>query len=495
MGSVNSQLSRVNGFGSSIALGHGTDRLKQASLQPLRFEFGKRSSGAIGQSGARSKGGRSKGKDKTAPKASLGVLSPVAGGSSTYEFAVTYTDNKAVKASSIDNNDIRVLGSNGYNQLAKQLAIVSSGKGKSFKVTYQIVSPSRIWAATDNGSYNIALQARQVKDSSGNFAAAQGLGAFSLTVPSHIITPPVGLDTIAPTASLKADKLVTSGGSTYDFTVTYTDNVAIDASTIDSNDLTVVDSKGSIQTVEKVSISGSGNSYTATYRLKAPGGTWNRADNGLYNIVVQPNQIKDVNGNSVVSSTVGAFSTDVPLRSTTRSGSSNTSNSATDFTLDIDTSAEIVQKFTFTYIERVPDVDPVTHVTQLKETPYKETLTPVGKIITFNSVEELFSPPVTGVPSTSGSYGGAIFESNVRSSFANSDLIYLARFNDYSRHEGSNNKFNVLVFGVKTSNPDRSNTLDLLNIALNGEDKNTTIDNNKVVYGSYEEAFYIEGLK
>jgi len=605
---------------SNSALMPEDSRLRRSNLDSMyRVELAKRSGQVTGSKWAgegdetRRKKGQSfrnlKGKDKKAPKVSLDVLSPVTAGNSIYEFIVTYTDNKAIKARSIDSNDIQVIGSNGYNQLAKKVGAVSSGKGKTFRVTYQVVAPNGTWDAADNqsysivlrnkqvsdssrnfvragslgtllvaiptggdiaptanldslgyftnnsttfdffitynddkaidvdslgdgdilvtgskgfsqlakkisvgtpnsdaslkaryrftapggtwdaadnGSYSINLQAGQVKDSGGNFASAQNIGSFPLTVPSAPVS-----DTIAPTASLKADtlnaakldaKLGTDGSTTYDFTVTYTDNVAIDGSTIDSNDITVVDSKGSIQTVEKVSISGSSNSYTATYRLKAPGGTWNRADNGPYNVVVQPNQIKDINGNSVVASTVGNFSVDVPLRSSISTQSSNSNNRATDFVLNIDNSARAVQQFKFTFSDVNGQVIPI--ITKLNFTS--------ANIDTAASLQDLFEKL--------GVYGDDTSTSTVKDNLKDSNVLYFAKFSTQPEANSLNGRptvwkysMNYLVFGIKTSDPNNSNPFGLLNIALNGGNEATKLVD--INFGTNEESFKVWRIK
>jgi hypothetical protein len=105
--------------------------------------------------------------DRFAPTASLSAFSPVEG-TSNYQFTVTYSDDVAVNISSFDNNDIQVVGPNGFSQQATRVSTNVSLNGTAHGVTYQITAPGGIWDTGDNGSYSIALLANQVSDTSGN---------------------------------------------------------------------------------------------------------------------------------------------------------------------------------------------------------------------------------------------------------------------------------------------------------------------------------------
>src|SRR5258705_3049860 len=58
--------------------------------------------------------------------------------------------------------------------------------------------------------------------------------------------------------------------------------------------------------------SGTGTSRITNYSITPPGGCWDAADNGTYSIVMQPNQVRDVDGNFVASGPVGSFNVLVP---------------------------------------------------------------------------------------------------------------------------------------------------------------------------------------
>jgi polygalacturonase len=238
--------------------------------------------------------------DSTPPTASATAANITTAGGTTYDFTVTYSDNVAVNASTIDSSDVRVIGSNGFNQLASLVSVNPSGNGTPRTATYRITAPDGVWDETDNGTYTLALQANQVGDTSGNFVAADTLGTFLVNA----------TDTIAPTVSATAANITTAGGTTYDFTVTYSDNVAVNASTIDGSDVQVTGPNGFNQLASLVNFnpSGNGTPRTATYRITAPDGVWDETDNGTYALALLSNQVSDTSGNFIPASSLGTFS-------------------------------------------------------------------------------------------------------------------------------------------------------------------------------------------
>jgi CSLREA domain-containing protein len=137
-----------------------------------------------------------------------------------------------------------------------------------------------------------------VKDAVGNVSAVYGSSA-SVTV-----------DKTAPTAGgLVAANVTTSGGTTYSFTVSFSDNLAIDSTSIDGSDIRVTGPGGFNQLATLVSVTpgGNGTPRTATYRITAPGGAWDTADRGAYAIAVEANQVFDTAGNGVGAASLGSF--------------------------------------------------------------------------------------------------------------------------------------------------------------------------------------------
>jgi hypothetical protein len=121
--------------------------------------------------------------DTTPPTGSIASAPPlIAGSTSAYTFTVNWTDNVAVKASTLGNQNLLVTNGSGYSQLA---TLVSTGltNGASLSATYSIPAPSGGWTTASDGTYTIGLQANQVADTSGNFALGGNLGTFSVNIP------------------------------------------------------------------------------------------------------------------------------------------------------------------------------------------------------------------------------------------------------------------------------------------------------------------------
>jgi glucose/arabinose dehydrogenase len=122
--------------------------------------------------------------DTTAPTATATLSNVTTTGAAAYDFTVTYTDNRSVNVSTIDNNDVLVTGVNGFSQLATRVNVSVSTDGSPRTATYRLTAPGGTWDTTDNGTYTVALRTGQVADTSGNTAAAATLGTFQVAIGS-----------------------------------------------------------------------------------------------------------------------------------------------------------------------------------------------------------------------------------------------------------------------------------------------------------------------
>src|SRR5439155_16354498 len=113
--------------------------------------------------------------DTVAPIATA-ALAPSETGVDSYTFDVTYADDVSLNAASIDGNDVRVTGPDGFDQLATRVAVTGSGATRI--ATYRIAAPGGTWNWTDNGYYTVTLLGNQVRDAAGNWAAQAELGGF-----------------------------------------------------------------------------------------------------------------------------------------------------------------------------------------------------------------------------------------------------------------------------------------------------------------------------
>jgi len=229
--------------------------------------------------------------DTTPPTAVISAPDVTSGGAASYSFSITYTDNVAVDPLSINTDNVSVSGPNG--PLSITAVSVSSGTPSGTIVaTYTVQAPGGSFDASDNGTYTVALHSDQVLDTAGNPApATNGSFTVAISVP----------DTIAPTAQISAPNVSSPGGTSEAVTVVYSDNVAVQAASIDPSDISVVGPGGVTLNVSGVSINPVSDSgtITATYIVAAPGGSWSAANNGTYVITLNAGAVADTSGNGV----------------------------------------------------------------------------------------------------------------------------------------------------------------------------------------------------
>jgi len=121
-----------------------------------------------------------------------------------------------------------------------------------------------------------------------------------------------------PAVSLVSGDIVASPGARYLLQVTYTDNMGVDASDIGAGDIRVKGPNNFNALASFVSATSKTDmaTITATYSLAAPGGAWDFADNGLYQVFMEPNQVSDWNDNWVVTTNpgnvIGTFNVNLP---------------------------------------------------------------------------------------------------------------------------------------------------------------------------------------
>ncbi len=110
-------------------------------------------------------------------------------------------------------------------------------------------------------------------------------------------------------ATAIAADLYNFGATTYDFTVTYSGAVPLEVGSLDSQDLRVTGPNAFSQIAQLVSVNDSRNGTyrVATYRITAPGGTWDAADQGMYTLNLQANQVRDTAGVFLNAGVIGSF--------------------------------------------------------------------------------------------------------------------------------------------------------------------------------------------
>jgi Right handed beta helix region len=124
-----------------------------------------------------------------------------------------------------------------------------------------------------------------------------------------------------PYARSKRMDVFTSGGATFSVVVTYTDDIGINPSSIDINDITVSGTGFALPaSPSSVMFVNAGNTLTATYVFGAPGGFWNPTDNGTYTVAMRSGQVFDIDpiphavpSTSFPTSSLGDFFVNIPV--------------------------------------------------------------------------------------------------------------------------------------------------------------------------------------
>jgi RTX calcium-binding nonapeptide repeat (4 copies)/Calx-beta domain len=121
-------------------------------------------------------------------------------------------------------------------------------------------------------------------------------------------------ETTPPIASSLQVGNITGGGATQTFTLQYADNVSVSALSLSNRNIRVTGPNGFSQLATLVGVNPGGNGVVlaVTYRINAPGGVWDSADNGTYQIDLLTGQVFDTAGNAAPASRLGSFTVNSP---------------------------------------------------------------------------------------------------------------------------------------------------------------------------------------
>ena len=241
--------------------------------------------------------------DDIAPVASMAPVASIVGRVNTFSVIVTYTDNGAIDPTTIGVNDLLITRQSDGTTLSPTSVSSVAGINTTVRIaTYVFTGPGGAWDIDSNGVWQVDLQADQVLDTAGNAVASGTLGNVTVAVPADTQKPVVGV--------LQAPDVTTKGGTFYDFTIVWSDNSAVDASTLGDGNVVVIAPDGTeipVQYRASTVAPASGPLVSATYRIIPPRGTWSGWDNGTYQINVQSGEIADVSGNVANAASAGSF--------------------------------------------------------------------------------------------------------------------------------------------------------------------------------------------
>lgn len=142
------------------------------------------------------------------------------------------------------------------------------------------------------------------------YTAYGGVGQYFIT--GRVVE--AGAFIIPPQATLIVSNLSTTGSSSHLARVSYSDNVGLSVASLGGNDIWVEGPGGFSNYCSFVSVDSSndGTPRLAIYHVPAPGGAWDRPDNGVYSIYQASQSVADVEGAYVPPGLMGAFTCAIP---------------------------------------------------------------------------------------------------------------------------------------------------------------------------------------
>ena len=154
------------------------------------------------------------------------------------------------------------------------------------------------------------------------YTAYGSIGQYFLS--GTVVDP--GTFVVAPVAEPTLINLTSSGQSTHQFSVTYSDDVAINVATIGTGDVRVTGPNGYDQLATFVSVNNAtnGTPRSATYSITPhSGGNWAVTHNGTYTVAVLANQVQDTENAYVAAGVLGSFDVAISIALYTASMSSS----------------------------------------------------------------------------------------------------------------------------------------------------------------------------
>jgi hypothetical protein len=181
--------------------------------------------------------------------------------------------------------------------------IISGATGKTFNPAHLTLTPGK-----HTLSVTVEDPTKAVRDET--FRAAQMAESLQWTI--TVANPPA--DITPPVANYNAGVAPVGGDTAYRFSVTFSDNVGIKTSTLDSSDVLVTGPGGYSRLASLVSTGSAtnGSPRTATYQITAPAGSWDTDDNGDYSIRLRSSQVSDTAGNFAAAGVLGTLHVALP---------------------------------------------------------------------------------------------------------------------------------------------------------------------------------------
>ena len=117
-----------------------------------------------------------------------------------------------------------------------------------------------------------------------------------------------------PAAQAVAPAVLAEQSTPYRFRVNWRDDETVDFSSIDNGDLKAIGPDGSVRKAYIVGADATDDSpnFVMNFKIAAPGGAWDAADNGTWTIRVLSNHVADTDGNAMRGRILATFEVNIP---------------------------------------------------------------------------------------------------------------------------------------------------------------------------------------
>jgi hypothetical protein len=245
----------------------------------------------------------------------------------------TNTVNKGILERNTDSDMFSFASGAGTINLSAKPWITAGGltRGGNVDVVLELYNAAGQLLATNNpatstttsiqtnvveGVYYLAVKGTGVgnptSSSPTGYTSYGSIGQYFISgsvVPSGVVIP--------PGAELAITDITDPGVGAKGFSVTYTDDVAIDVASLGNDDIRVTGPNGydRAATLVAVDLVSNGSPRRATYRIdppSGPAGTWGEQDDGVYSVMIAADTVRDTQGEAVPAGPLGTFNVAVP---------------------------------------------------------------------------------------------------------------------------------------------------------------------------------------
>jgi hypothetical protein len=210
--------------------------------------------------------------------------------------AALYTLSVTNTGSFTDTFDLAVAGNSWATTLTTDTLTLGPGQGADLQVAAEVPAGA---AADEQDSATVTV-------------SSQGSAAASAS--ATLTTGVSPTDNTPPTATLKPfSPLAMGGGDSLTLPIIFADVGGLEPASLGTGNIRVTGPNGFSQLAALVSVGepAASGERTAIYRIAAPGGSWDPADNGAYTVTLLAGQVRDTAGNVTAAAEIGGFAVNI----------------------------------------------------------------------------------------------------------------------------------------------------------------------------------------